>query len=107
MDPVIRIVFTCWAVILLPSLWMGSALPAHGASLKNPAQCVSLRKKLNGREVVINACEECKVVRVERQRAGGGVPNFRTLVVQKKAAADLPFRGPGRTRLVGADPCKG
>ena len=76
--------------------------------VKTTAQdkCVNIRKKLNGREVVVNACEECKIVRVERQRPGGGVPNFRTLIVREKSIVDLPFKGPGRTRFVGADPCR-
>lgn len=103
----IRLISIVLTGLVLGTLFSGPISPAMGAEKKKPAKCVTLRKKVNGREVAINTCDVCQIVRVSRQRPTSGAPSFRTLMVQKKSAVDLPFRGPGRTRLVGADPCKG
>ena len=84
------------------------ALPQVPALAQNDGKkCVSLKKKVNGREVLINACSACQVVKVERARGGGALASFRTFIVQGKSVVDMPFKGPGRTRLVGAKPCSG
>ncbi len=60
-----------------------------------------------GREVIINQCNKCRVVNITRKRPGNAVPVTRTYNVQPKSKIDLPFRGPGRSRITSELPCKG
>ena len=81
-------------------------MPAPAPAQTGGKACVTLKKKINGREVLINTCKACQVVKVERLRGGGALATFRTFIVQGKNIVDIPFKGPGRTRVVGAKPCQ-
>lgn len=60
-----------------------------------------------GREVIINQCNKCRIVNITRKRPGNAVPVTRTYNVRPKSKIDLPFRGPGRSRITSELPCKG
>lgn len=68
--------------------------------------CVRLAKR-SGREIVVNTCATCRVVKVSRKRPGSNPASFRTYTVAPSSTMTLPFRGPGRTRLNGDTPCAG
>jgi len=70
-------------------------------------KCVQLVRQSGNREVLANTCAVCQVVKVERTRTGGALPDFRTFVVLPRNTFNLPFKGPGRTRMVGVSACKG
>ncbi|MDP6573776.1 MAG: hypothetical protein QGI06_09745 [Rhodospirillales bacterium] len=69
-------------------------------------RCVRLAKR-SGREIVVNACGTCRIVKVSRKRPGSNPASSRTYTMARSSTMPLPFRGPGRTRLLGDQPCKG
>jgi hypothetical protein len=68
--------------------------------------CVRLAKR-SGREIVVNTCGACRVVKVSRKRPGSNPASSRSYTVARSSSMPLPFRGPGRTRLLGDSPCRG
>ncbi len=60
-----------------------------------------------GREVIINQCNRCRIVNITRMRMGNALPISRSNNVQPRSKIDLPFRGPGRSRITSELPCKG
>ena len=60
-----------------------------------------------GREVIINACGACRIVGIARKRPGIAVPVMRSFNVQAKSTFQVPFRGPGRSRITSERACKG
>jgi hypothetical protein len=56
-------------------------------------------------EVLINRCGGCREVTLQRTREGEGIPNVRSLMLPGEAAVATPFRGPGRTRIIGERTC--
>jgi hypothetical protein len=82
---------------------------AAGAPARSPAQaaeplCVFLLPD-SGSEVLLNRCGGCREVTLQRVREGEGIPNVRSLMLPGEAAASTPFRGPGRTRIIGERTC--
>lgn len=91
----------------LPALL--AAVAAAGAPAPSRAQaaeplCVLLLPD-GGGEVLLNRCSGCREVTLQRVREGEGIPNVRTLMLPGDAAVSTPFRGPGRTRIVGERTC--
>ena len=68
--------------------------------------CVRLAKR-SGREIVVNTCGACRVVKVSRKRPGSNPASSRSYTLARSSSMPLPFRGPGRTRLLGHSPCRG
>ena len=60
-----------------------------------------------GREIIVNDFPQCKVVNITRKRPGSAVPVSRTFNVRPKSTFQVPFRGPGRSRVTSVLPCKG
>ncbi|MBT3306590.1 MAG: hypothetical protein HN377_08910 [Alphaproteobacteria bacterium] len=60
-----------------------------------------------GREVIFNQCDKCRVVNITRSRPGNAIPISRSYNLRPKSKIDLPFRGPGRSRITSELPCKG
>lgn len=56
-------------------------------------------------ELLVNRCGACREVTLQRVRDGGGIPSVRSLMLPGDAAFQTPFRGPGRTRIVGERNC--
>jgi hypothetical protein len=76
------------------------------ASDRFPAvSCVRLFPQEGG-EVLINACDVCRRVGVERARPGVQFPTARTVVVPEQGRIELSFLGPGRTRLTSEEECR-
>ena len=97
----------------LPCLGLGIALAVVGllAGMPPPAearaaQC-SVLLPTGGGEVIINQCDKCRIVNITRKRPGNTMPVTRSYNIQPKSKIDLPFRGPGRSRITSELPCKG
>ena len=58
--------------------------------------------KTAGGEQLINSCNSCRIVKLQRKRPGEGAPINRTYTVPPKTTTNLSFRGPGRSRIVSA-----
>ncbi len=69
-------------------------------------RCVRLAKR-SDREIVVNTYDACRIVTVSRKRSGSNPVNSRTYTMARNSTKPLPFPGPGRTRLLGDQPCKG
>ena len=77
------------------------------ARVQSRAQkCVRLGTQ-SGREILVNRCPACRIVRLERKRPGGAFPAQRTYTVPETSRVTLSFRGPGRTRILADEPCRG
>lgn len=61
---------------------------------------------LQGREVLINGCDVCRRVGVERDRPGAQFPTTRTVIVPEQSRIELSFLGPGRTRVTSEEECR-
>ncbi len=90
----------------------GGALHAGSVpSMANPlltpvaSQCVALGKR-NGRELLVNRCGSCQIVKLSRKRPGNKPAIHRTYTVPAKSKTELSFRGPGQTRVTSSRPCR-
>ena len=66
--------------------------------------CVDVRRE-QGRDVLVNRCETCRVVKLEHRRPTGDVPVYRTYTLPTRSTLPLSFRG-GRTRILHDQPCE-
>ncbi len=80
-----------------------SGLP--GASQAAALKCSRIIKQ-NGREFLINSCDACRIVSIQRQRPGADAPISRTVTIPQKSKVTLSFRGPGHSRITSDVPCK-
>ena len=103
------------ALIALFLAWPVSAAPiitpapqGIGASLLTPVamKCTRVFKQ-QGREILLNTCGSCRIVKLQRTRPGASAPINRTLTVAAKTRTELSFRGPGQTRIQSDSSCKG
>lgn len=76
--------------------------PAHGAA----SQCTMIVPH-GGREVMINTCDACRSVDIMRKRPGNDVPVQRTFTLPPGSRLQVPFLGPGRSRITSEVPCPG
>lgn len=91
-------------VVAAAVAFAASALPAANATPAPPDPfCVLLLPDDGG--TLVNRCEGCREVTLERQRPGEGIPNIRAMMLPGQAATPTPFRGPGRTRILGERQC--
>ena len=67
--------------------------------------CTRLGKQ-SGREVLINSCGTCRIVKVQRKRPGASAPINRTLTLAPRTTTQLSFRGPGQSRVMSDTACK-
>ena len=86
-----------------------SVFPSTAASspllrLVAKGQCVMLGRQ-SGRELLVNTCKTCGIVKVTRKRPGSNPAIHREYPVPAKSKTELSFRGPGQTRLVSDAPC--
>ena len=81
-------------------------LPEIARAQSRAQKCVRLGTQA-GREILVNRCPACRIVRLERKRPGGGFPAQRTYTVPETSRVTLSFRGPGRTRILTDGPCRG
>ena len=96
------------ARLLWPALALAAALTAvlprtaHGA----PNQCTMIVPE-GPREVMINTCNACRVIDILRKRPGNDVPVQRTFTLPPGTRLQVPFLGPGRSRITSELPCPG
>lgn len=95
---------------ILVLLAMTSPLWLAGAAQALPInKCARIVRSNAGTETLINRCDTCMKIKVERRRSAntGSPPSLRDFTMLKGASQPLPFRGPGGTRIVNEFPCKG
>jgi hypothetical protein len=81
-----------------------SGVPAPAGAAGIEPMCVLLFSDGDG-ETLINRCRSCREVTLQRVRDGEGIPNVRSLMLPGAVAVQGPFRGPGRTRILGERTC--
>ena len=97
-----------WARLIWPALAVVCLLaglaprPAHGAG----GQCAMILPE-GPREVMINTCNVCRSIDILRKRPGNDVPVQRTFLLPPGSRLQVPFLGPGRSRITAELPCKG
>jgi len=110
---------TIFSIIVLATTAMGLPGSLHATTFKFSQQddtssllhqvslnrCTRLSSQ-NGREHLINRCNSCRIVSVQRKRPGADAPISRTLTVPRKSNVTLSFRGPGHSRITSDAPCK-
>ncbi len=79
----------------------------HPLAIPVKAQRCTRLIPTGGREVIVNACNTCRVVGITRKRPGIAVPVIRSFNVPAKSTFPVPFRGPGRSRVTSERACKG
>jgi len=89
------------ALVALAGLF-GASLP-HDAEA---ARCTHVSTR-GGGEVLVNTCNACQRVTIQRKRRGIAMPVMRTFNVQGRNAFPVSFKGPGRSRITSEIPCKG
>ncbi len=93
------------AVVPAPGQVMGPGVSPFFVEVKAD-RCARLLPQ-GGREVIVNNCSQCRIVNITRKRRGIAVPVSRSFNVQPKSTFQVPFRGPGRSRITSVLPCKG
>ncbi len=78
---------------------------AHPYLLNVAVKCTRLVRNGN-REALINTCGTCRVVSVIRKRAGISTPVRREFNLPARSQFQVPFRGPGQSRITSDIPCK-
>ncbi len=68
-------------------------------------RCVHLVTRADGR-VMVNSCNACRTIKIERRRPGGTVPSYRNYTLAPKSTTHISLRGGGRTRIVGDKACE-
>ncbi len=58
-------------------------------------------------ETLVNQCNACRTVSLLRGRTGNANPTQRSFTVYPGMPIDVPFKGPGRSRIVSDTPCEG
>jgi hypothetical protein len=92
------------AVVAAIAVGGGSSTPAHAAPAGgDDPSCVLLLPEGGG--TLVNRCGGCREVMLERLRPGESIPNIRALMLPGERMTPSPFRGPGRTRIVGERAC--
>ena len=90
-----------YALITFVVFFVWQLLPSEtSAALK----CSRLIKTPGG-EQLINTCQSCRIVKVQRKRPGANAPINRTYTVPPNTTTNLSFRGPGRSRVISDSPC--
>ncbi len=93
------------AVTPAPGQVMGPGVSPFFVEIK-ASRCARLLPR-DGREVIVNNCSQCRIVNITRKRPGIAAPVSRSFNVQPKSTLQVPFRGPGRSRVTSVLPCRG
>lgn len=94
-------IFALAVVVFSVSAQYASALPVN--------KCSRVIRNQVGSETLINRCDKCMKIKVERRRPGniGAAPTMRDYTMPRGSSQPLPFKGPGGTRIISEFPCKG
>jgi len=85
------------AVLIVAALW-------SGAAQAQKKSCIRLQIG-EGSKVLLNVCPTCRTIKVEHKRPGADAPIFRDYTMGPTSRLPLPFRGPGRTRVIAEGAC--
>ncbi len=91
---------TVWALFL--GLLIGLIFPINTISA---GACTRIHKE-NSSEYILNACDACRKVNIQRKRRGIAMPVMRTYNIQPLSKFPTPFRGIGRSRITSEIPCE-
>ena len=69
------------------------------------SKCSRLLKTAGG-EQLINSCDSCRIVKIQRKRPSADAPINRTFTVPPKTTTVLSFRGPGHSRVLSDTSCQ-
>ena len=67
-------------------------------------KCVSIKQDF-GYEKLVNSCDVCLDIKVLRNRAGYVNATYRDFRIFESGEIILPFKGAGRSRIIGQEPC--
>ncbi len=67
-------------------------------------KCIRLLSGRTG-DRLANSCNSCRKVNLSRSRPGNAAPVNRNYTIPGDTITDLPFRGPGHTRLLSESTC--
>ena len=82
---------------------IGLIYPIHSA---DAGACTRILQQ-NSSEYILNTCDTCRKVRIQRKRRGIAMPVMRTYNVQPFLKFPTPFKGVGRSRITSETPCGG
>jgi hypothetical protein len=68
------------------------------------SKCSRLLKTTGG-EQLINSCNSCRIIKLQRKRPGTNAPINRTYTVPPNTTTNLSFRGPGNSRVLSDTSC--
>ena len=68
-------------------------------------KCSKLYKTATG-EQLINSCNTCRIVKVQRKRPSANAPIHRTYTLPQNTTTTLSFRGPGHSRIISDTVCQ-
>ena len=85
------------------ALFIGSIFSINSA---DAGACTRILQK-NSSEYILNACDSCRKVNIQRKRRGVAMPVMRTYNIQPLSKFPTPFKGIGRSRITSEVPCKG
>jgi len=86
-------------IFILFLVWHWLPVEANAA-----LKCSRLFKTASG-EQLINSCNSCRIVKLQRKRPSAAAPITRTYTVPPKTTTNLSFRGPGRSRVLSDTSC--
>jgi hypothetical protein len=90
----------------------GSAALPSGLSASNPllvsvkGRCISTKRNRAGRDVLVNRCNQCRIIKIQRKTRGSSFPQSRSYRVGARKEVQLSFKGRGQTRLLSEQPCE-
>lgn len=76
-------------------------------SFGDSATCVRVMPLPGGRERLVNQCNMCRQATVMRSRVSTSAPMTRQFSLRARSTFELPFLGPGRTRITNDTACRG
>lgn len=98
------VVSSCLLGVTVVGIAVAGVISAPPPAMGAARLCVLLLNDAGG-ETLINRCRDCRQVTLSRRRPGVSVPNVREMMLPPVTAMPTPFRGPGRTRIVGDRSC--
>ncbi len=95
--------FIFFTIVTAFPLWLIADQKSAKAGISKCARMYSQQI----REFVVNSCNTCRRVAVQRRRVGlYSAPIMRTYDLQPKTKFPLPFKGPGRSKIASDVPCR-
>ncbi len=80
------------------------AFPSDLLHRTRARKCIRLLSSRMG-DRLANSCNSCRKVNLSRSRPGNAAPVNRSYTIPGNTITDLPFRGPGHTRLLSEGAC--